>query len=81
MKLAYVTAITMLYKNTKAMLCSRDGDTVFFDIVTGVLQGDTYTLHLFLLYPDYVPRTFIDLINENGFTLKKQEVNDILQKL
>ena len=30
----------MLYKNTKLMIRSTDGDTNFFDIVTGILQGD-----------------------------------------
>ena len=30
----------MLYKNMKAIVRSPDGDTDFFDIVTGVLQGD-----------------------------------------
>ena len=33
-----VTAIMMLYKNTKVKLHSPDGDTDFFDIVAGVLQ-------------------------------------------
>ena len=35
-----VAAIVMLYKNPKVKVCSLDGDTDFFDIVTGVLQGD-----------------------------------------
>ena len=35
------TVIMMLYKNTKAIVCSLNGDTDFFNIVTGVLQGDT----------------------------------------
>ena len=43
MQLAYgflketVTSIVMLYKNTKAMVCSRDGDSDFFDIATWIL--------------------------------------------
>ena len=36
-----VTTIMMFYKNMKAIICSLDGDTDFFDIVIGVLQGDT----------------------------------------
>ena len=36
-----VTAIMMLYKNTKLMVHSPIGDTEFFNIVSGVLQGDT----------------------------------------
>ena len=31
----------MLYKNTKVKVQSPDGDTDFYDIVTGVLQGNT----------------------------------------
>ena len=31
----------MLYKNTNEKVCSSDGDTDKFDIVAGVLQGDT----------------------------------------
>ena len=34
-------AIIMLYKNTKVKIFSLDGDTDYFDIVPGVLQGDT----------------------------------------
>ena len=38
-----VTTIMMLYKNTKEKVHSSDGDTDYFDIVAGVLQGDTVT--------------------------------------
>ena len=33
----------MLYKNMKVKVHSLDGDTDYFDIVTGVLQGDRLT--------------------------------------
>ena len=36
-----VTAIMMLYQNTKAKVRSVDGDSDFQDIDAGVLQGDT----------------------------------------
>ena len=36
-----VAAIMMLYKNTKVKVHSPDGDTDYFDIIAGVLQGDT----------------------------------------
>ena len=36
-----VEAIMILYKNTKVKVCSPDGDTGYFDIVAGVLQGDS----------------------------------------
>ena len=61
----------MLYKNTKIKVRSPDGDTDFFDIVAGVLQRDTLAPYLFIIYTDYVLRTLIDLMKENGLTLAK----------
>ena len=51
---------------------SPDGDTEYFDIVAGVLQGDTLAPYLFIICLDYVFRTSIDKIRENGFELKKK---------
>ena len=61
----------MLYKNTKIKVRSPDGDTDFFDIVAGVLQEDTLAPYLFIICQDYMPRTSIDLMKENGVTLAK----------
>ena len=36
-----VAATVILYRNTKVKVRSLDGDTDYFDIVAGVLQGDT----------------------------------------
>ena len=49
-----VIAIMMLYKNMKAMVCSPNSETNFFDIVIEVLQGDTLSLYLFIISLDYV---------------------------
>ena len=35
------SAIMILYRNTKLKVRSPDGDTEYFDILAGVLQGDT----------------------------------------
>ena len=43
-----------------------------FDIVAGVLQGDTLAPYLFIISLDYVLRTSIDNIRENGFELTKK---------
>ena len=67
-----VAAITILYRNTKVKVPSPDGDTEYFDIVAGVLQGDTLTPYLFIICLDYVLRTSIDKIRENGFELTKK---------
>ena len=44
-----VAAIMRLYKNTKAKLRSPDEDTDYFDIVGGVLLGDTLSPHLLII--------------------------------
>ena len=67
-----VVAITILYRNTKVKLRALDGDTDNFDIVAGVLQGDTLAQYLFIICLDYVLRTLIDKIKENGLELTKK---------
>ena len=47
-------------------------DTEYFDIVAGVLQGDTLAPYLFNICLNYVLRTSIDKIRENGFELTKK---------
>ena len=44
----------------------------YFDIVVGVLEGDTLAPYLFIICLDYVLRTSIDKIKENGFELTKK---------
>ena len=63
-----VAAIMILYRNTKVKVRSPDGDTEYFDIV----QGDTLAPYLFIICLDYVLRTSIDKIRENGFELTKK---------
>ena len=67
-----VAAITILYRNTKVKVRSPDGDTDYFDIVAGVLQGDTLAPYPFIICLDYVLRTSIDKIRENGIELTKK---------
>ena len=57
---------------TLVFLHSPDGDTEYFDIVAGVLQGDTLAPYLFIICLDYMLRTSIDKIKENGFELTKK---------
>ena len=47
-------------------------NTEYFDIVAGVLQGDTLVPYLFIICLDYVLRASIDKIRENGFELTKK---------
>ena len=67
-----VAAITILYRNTQVKVQSPDGNTEYFDIVAGILQGDTLAPYLFIICLDYVLRTLIDKIRENGFELTKK---------
>ena len=62
----------MLYKNTRVKARSPDGDTDYFDIVTGVLQRDKVASYLFIICLEYVLRTSIDLMKENSFKLAKE---------
>ena len=48
-----VNAIGIMYKNTTARVRSPDGDTDFFQILAGVLQGDTLAPFLFIITLDY----------------------------
>ena len=69
---ATVTAIMILYRNTEVKVRSPNGDSDFFSIVAGVLQGNILAPYLFIVCLDYVLRTSIDKIKENGFELTKK---------
>ena len=67
-----VAAIMMLYKNMKVKVRSSDGDTDNFNIIAGVLQGNTLAPYFFIICLDYVLRKSIDKMNDNGFKLTKE---------
>ena len=67
-----VAAIMTLYRNTKLIVRSPDGDTDYFDIVAGVLQGDTLAPYFFIICLGYVLRTSIDKMKDNGFKFTKE---------
>ena len=60
--------ISMHYKTRKHMIHLPDGDTDFFDVVTG---KDTLASCMFVIYFNYVLRTSINLIKDKDFTFKK----------
>ena len=66
-----IKAIMIMYKNTQAFVRYPDGDTEFFDIIAGVLQGDTLAPYLFITVLYYVLRN-VDQSKNLGSTLKKQ---------
>ena len=67
-----VRAVNTLYNNTQAQVLSPDGDTDFFSIQAGVLQGDTLAPLLFILALDYVMRIATINPEETGFTLTRR---------
>ena len=67
----------MLYKNTKVKVCSSDGDTNYFDIVIGVLKGDTLAPYLSIICLVYVLRTSIGIIKDRSFKLEKEKKQKI----
>ena len=64
--------LSWIFLNTEVKVCSPDRDTEYFDIVAGVLQGDTLAPYLFIICLDYELRTSIDKIRENNFELTKK---------
>ena len=48
-----VDAINILYQDSVAQVLTPDGDTEFFKILAGVLQGDTLAPFLFIIALDY----------------------------
>ena len=75
-----VVAITILYRNTKVKVRSPDGEKEYFDIVAGVLQGETLAAYPFIICLYFVLRTSIDKIRENGFELTKKRIRRYLAK-
>ena len=55
-----IAAIIMFYNNLKVEVHSQDGDTDFFDIVTGVLQGNTLAPYQLIICLDYILQMLID---------------------
>lgn len=68
-----VSAIAATYSQTWAKVRTPDGDTESFEILAGVLQGDTLAPFLFIVALDYALRCAIDGKEEElGFTLTKR---------
>ena len=61
-----ISAIKVLYSNTKSTILTPDGETEHFDILAGILQGDTLAPFLFIIVIDYVMRVSVDTMKENG---------------
>ena len=64
-----VDLIDALYQDTVASVLTEDGPTEIFNILAGVLQGDTLAPLLFIIAVDYVMRKTVSG-EEFGFTLE-----------
>ena len=65
-----VQAISATYSKTRAKVCSPDGETEYFEILAGVLLGDTLAPFLCIVALDYALRLAINGREEElGFTL------------
>ena len=66
--------IQTVYSNTKAKVMSPDGETDIFEILMGVLQGDTLAPFLFVIVLDYAMRKAITGREEElGFTITPRQ--------
>ena len=61
-----IEAIKVLYTNTQATVLTPDGETNPFDILAGILQGDTLAPSLFIIVIDYIMCVSVDSIYEKG---------------
>ena len=69
----FLKAISKIYENTRARVITPDGDTEFFEVTTGVLQGDTLAPYLFAIVLDYILRqTYRGKESELGFQLERR---------
>ena len=68
--LPIISAIKALYTNTSATIITPDGETNPFEIVAGVLQGDTLAPFLFILVLDYVLRLSLDSMQAKGIEIQ-----------
>eukprot|EP00111_Clytia_hemisphaerica_P007051 TCONS_00020441-protein len=66
-----INTIDILYKDTRAKVVSTDGETEYFNIVAGVLQGDTLAPYLFIIILDYVT---VERANRTGSTSQQASI-------
>ena len=69
-----IDAIKAIYTDSSALVISADGDTEPFEILAGVLQGDTLAPFLFIVVVDYIMRHALKDINQStGIVLERRK--------
>ena len=64
-----VNLIDRMYTGTRAKIITGDGLTELFEILAGVLQGDTLAPYLFIIVVDYIMTTVLAAEGDVGFTI------------
>ena len=73
-----LNCIMKMYEDTRAKVISPDGETDFFQIISGVLQGDTLAPYLFVIVLDHVMcNIFNGKEEEFGFKLHRRRSSRI----
>ena len=68
-----IDAIGLLYRGKKARVMRPDGETDFFEIQAGILQGDALAPYIFAIVLDYAIRRGIDGREEKlGFKIDRR---------
>ena len=68
-----IKAIGLLYENTRARVITPDGETEYFKIMAGLLQGDILAPYIFAIVLDYAMRNAIGGREEElGFKLDRR---------
>ena len=65
-----VRLIESIYSGTWAKVITADGLTEIFEILAGVLQGDTLAPYLFVIVIDYIMTVVIGTVPDAGFTIR-----------
>ena len=77
-----VTAIALIYDDMRAKVLTPDGETEWFNMYTGVMQGDTLSPYLFIIVLDYVLRQTTEGKEEElGFTLTPRKTRRVGPKI
>lgn len=68
-----IDAIKVLYTDTTATIITSDGETDPFNVLAGILQGDTLAPFLFIIVLDYVLRISLDNNKHKGIKVKPRK--------
>ena len=69
-----INAVKLIYENSSAQVLTPDGETSFFDILSGIFQGDTLAPFLFIIVLDYALKQAFKMSNsECGIVIEPRK--------